>query len=347
MLSKKDLKRWKQKSKVKGWKKSKKHKKLELIIFVGIFFIAVFSIFKLYKGVEDSKRNTVYAAKEFPKIDYILNTDGKSITVIPGIVRGSLDRMIVKDDFYVEFFGWAFDVKNSQLPETILISYNGENIYKGKTNLKRPDVAKNLGKTALESGFYVKLPLKIFKGKEIDFNKLRLFAISNGIASELIYSKSVRAIRKKTAVKGKNTAVINPEPVYTQNAINASKEGYITYSNGLKIPLDRNAMRGFLEEMNLKNNNKLELSGWAIDLRNPLLSVVIIITYKGENIYWGQNNVNRSDIAKKFGNVPLRSGFGFELPLKMFKVDKLNTSELRVFAFSNGVATELNYKMRN
>ena len=39
----------------------------------------------------------------------------------------------------------------------------------------------------------------------------------------------------------------------------------------------------------------------------------------------------------------LKSGFKFEIPLKMFKVDKLNTSELRVFAFSNGVATELNY----
>jgi len=111
----------------------------------------------------------------------------------------------------------------------------------------------------------------------------------------------------------------------------------------LKIPLVKNALNGLLEKMNLKNNNKVELSGWAIDLRNPLLSVVIMITYKGENIYRGQNNVNRSDIAKKYGNVTLKSGFKFELPLKMFKINKLNTSELRVFAFSNGIATELNY----
>ena len=129
----------------------------------------------------------------------------------------------------------------------------------------------------------------------------------------------------------------------TQKAINASKESYITYANGLKIPLAKNALKGLLEKVNLENNNKVELIGWAIDLKNPHLPVVIMVLHKGENIYWGQNNVNRPDLSKKYSNTLLKSGFRFELPLKMFKVDKLNTSELRVFAFSNGVATELNY----
>ena len=41
-------------------------------------------------------------------------------------------------------------MKNSKLPETILISYNGEIfINKGKTNIKRPDNAKRFGNTAL------------------------------------------------------------------------------------------------------------------------------------------------------------------------------------------------------
>ena len=71
------------------------HKKIELILFAVLLIIALSSIFKLYRGVENSGRNTVYRAKKSPKVEYINNIDGKSIPVIPNAVRGRLGKILV------------------------------------------------------------------------------------------------------------------------------------------------------------------------------------------------------------------------------------------------------------
>ncbi len=101
--------------------------------------------------------------------------------------KARLDKMILTDNDQVEFHGWAFDAGNFRLPDEILLSYDGEPIYSGQPNLRRPDIARLYGDKALDCGFSFVIPRTLFKDKKIDNLKIRLFAVSNGVASELNY----------------------------------------------------------------------------------------------------------------------------------------------------------------
>lgn len=125
------------------------------------------------------------------KIKFI-GKDGVEIPVRQGVVNGHLDRMVLKDGSHVEFAGWAFDRGNYQLVDEILLHYDGEVIYRGETDRDRLDLVNVFGKAALKGGFRFVLPLTVFKDNKIDQSKVRLFAISNGLASELRYFKGFK-----------------------------------------------------------------------------------------------------------------------------------------------------------
>jgi sulfatase-like protein len=116
----------------------------------------------------------------------ILASNGTFIRVISGALQGYLDIVDVEND-HVRFVGWAADVKNSQLPETILVFVDGEFLYSGRTSDERPDVAKFYGNAALQmAGFEYTFPLKSFRSNTN--SKVRFFGVSkNGVASELNY----------------------------------------------------------------------------------------------------------------------------------------------------------------
>jgi len=121
-----------------------------------------------------------------------LVTDGIEIPVKPDAVYGHLDRIALKDKNLVELHGWAFDGKNSQLVDKILLHYDGDVIYRGETDRERPDLVNVFGDAALKAGFKFVLSLDLFKDKEIDNSKIRLFAVSNGVASELKYPRGFK-----------------------------------------------------------------------------------------------------------------------------------------------------------
>ncbi|NQU04629.1 MAG: sulfatase-like hydrolase/transferase [Calditrichaeota bacterium] len=116
----------------------------------------------------------------------IITSNGASIPVIPGAIEGYVDKAVLKGGI-VLFSGWAADIKNSQLPETIVIFSNGKFIYSGLTRIERMDVVKHFGNSIFQlAGYRFNLPLTLFK--DLDNSDTRFFAISkNGIASELKY----------------------------------------------------------------------------------------------------------------------------------------------------------------
>ena len=118
--------------------------------------------------------------------------DGTEISVRQGVVKGQLDRIIIKDKNFIALEGWAFDRSNSQLVDEILLHYDGEVIYRGETDRERPDLVNVFGDAALKGGFRFVLPHDLFKDKEIDNSKIRLFAVSNGVASELKYPRGFK-----------------------------------------------------------------------------------------------------------------------------------------------------------
>jgi len=121
-----------------------------------------------------------------------ISTDGIDIPVRKWALNGHLDKMILRGDGQVEFHGWAFDARNSRLPDTILIYYKGKNIYSAQTHVNRKGVARDYGDKALTSGFIFALPFALFKENRIDNSKLRFFALSNGVASELKYPRGFK-----------------------------------------------------------------------------------------------------------------------------------------------------------
>lgn len=113
---------------------------------------------------------------------------GRPAPVIPGMVQGFLDQVSMKNGD-VHFEGWAADVENAQLPETLLIFVNGKFFRALHTGAPRPDVVQVYGNPALQkAGFHYIFPRSAFV--DVPDAEVRLFAVSRkGLVSELHYPK--------------------------------------------------------------------------------------------------------------------------------------------------------------
>jgi hypothetical protein len=119
------------------------------------------------------------------------SSHGKTIKVIPRALRGHLDVVEIGESS-AGFQGWAADVKNSKLPEAILVFANGKFLFSTKTKRDRRDVAKHFDNAALRrSGYEFAIPFSfLFKDKQTP--EVRIFAVLNDIASELKYPKGYK-----------------------------------------------------------------------------------------------------------------------------------------------------------
>ena len=111
----------------------------------------------------------------------------------------------------------------------------------------------------------------------------------------------------------------------------------IVSSDGRVASITPGVIKGGWRKMIVKG--KVRITGWAFDEKNFRLSEVILISRKGKIIYSGHSNRQRRDVAKRFGDAALKSGFAFDLPLKWF--EDLNNSGLQLLAVSNGAASYL------
>ena len=118
----------------------------------------------------------------------IRHPDGTSIPLDPKALKGHLSVAKTEGD-RVMFAGWAADVRDSQVPEAVVIFLDGQFFFSGRTDINRPDVAKYLKNPALKkTGF--KFDLTFSAPNDASGPEFRLFAVSKkGVASELIYPK--------------------------------------------------------------------------------------------------------------------------------------------------------------
>jgi hypothetical protein len=132
-----------------------------------------------------SQRQFTYSLSSSNKI-LVRHPDSTSMQIIPNALQGWVSSAVKGGHVY--FSGWAADVKNSQLPEAIILFMNGKFLYSGRTEKDRPDVAKHFDNPALQkSGFNFMLPFSLLK--ETPNSKVRFFAVLNDVASELSYHK--------------------------------------------------------------------------------------------------------------------------------------------------------------
>lgn len=106
-------------------------------------------------------------------------------------LQGWVDQAAIRDG-HLEVAGWAADIRQESIPESIWVYVNGEFVYKGKVMMSRLDVVKEFSAPALQrSGFCYTVPLAQFKGSPS--LTVRLFAVSQyGHLSELHYPPTLR-----------------------------------------------------------------------------------------------------------------------------------------------------------
>jgi hypothetical protein len=162
---------------------------------VEVFVISATDQYLRLQRTRDKVATTYSLAASSGHDEIITSSDGATILVSPRALQGHLDVEEVASD-RVRFAGWAGDIKNSELPKAILIFFDGEFLYSGRTNIDRPDVVKAYGNAALQwSGFDYRFPLSLFG--DLASAEIRLFAVSkNGVASELKYPKGYKWRKK-------------------------------------------------------------------------------------------------------------------------------------------------------
>jgi len=280
--------------------------------------------------------------------EIIVRSDGRTIPVKQNAVRAYLD-MAVTGKEQIVFRGWAADIKNSQLPEAILIFVNGKFFYSGQCNVFRPDLGKAWHNDTLRwAGFKYAFPLSLFKDK--DKPEIRVFAVSkDGKASEFRYSKDYNRGNKgpkvstEAASKGELPLLRGETGTDVSYSLSKSSVDERTIpSNITSIPVVSKGFRGHLDIARVEHN-KILFSGWAADVKGGQLPEAVIISLNGQIIYSGECNLDRPDVAKAFSNPALRrAGFKYRVPLSSFK--DLANSEVRVFAvFLGGMKVELIY----
>lgn len=111
---------------------------------------------------------------------------GRVMPVVPGAVPGYVDQGDLAEG-QTTIFGWAADIRRSEVAKRIFIFANGELIYDAPTNTERPDVAQAFNDTGIQrAGFHYTFP----EAGLTPTDDVRVFAVSHqDVASELRYPK--------------------------------------------------------------------------------------------------------------------------------------------------------------
>ena len=115
----------------------------------------------------------------------ITGSDGKSFNIVTDQINSHISELS-RTGSLVNFVGWAVNTKISKDVEKLIIFKEGVSIFEGEPKVNRVNVKVSYHDHVIESGgFNFSLPSSLLK----DFHNIRIFALSNNIASELCYDK--------------------------------------------------------------------------------------------------------------------------------------------------------------
>lgn len=113
----------------------------------------------------------------------IISSKGEKFPVRNKVLIGYLDRVDRKEgNLFIE--GWAVNAEKSRLVDAVIVFSEGKFIHAGRTTELRPDVSRSLEKEGIEyCGYKFMVPASSIE----DVRGIRVFTVSEGVASELIY----------------------------------------------------------------------------------------------------------------------------------------------------------------
>lgn len=125
----------------------------------------------------------------------VTSAAGASFAIGSNGLQTSWDT-VTRNGEIITISGWAADVQQSKLPERIVVFSAGKFIGTARPRVARPDVSKAFGKDDIEyCGFTLSFPAKNIG----DLEKIRVFALHEGVASEFSNSVAMAAHRTKPA----------------------------------------------------------------------------------------------------------------------------------------------------
>jgi|Deesub1362A_J573_1020465.scaffolds.fasta_scaffold00823_15 hypothetical protein len=125
----------------------------------------------------------------------IASSEGKFYRILKKELKGHLDVVEFKNKSIV-LSGWAADANLLHPAEVIVVFANGDFLYSGYCNIKRPDLVKAFkNPQMINAGFSYNIPL--LQVKDTTDLEIRVFALSEeGIASELHYPEGDKKGRR-------------------------------------------------------------------------------------------------------------------------------------------------------
>jgi hypothetical protein len=117
----------------------------------------------------------------------ITSADGKKILLVEKAFDGWVDTAEDNSE-NINLSGWAADVNNLKLVDSIVVFVDGKESGRVKTDVLRMDVSKALNSNNLKlSGYQLSIPKEKLKPN----SNVRIIAISGNTASELNYNEKV------------------------------------------------------------------------------------------------------------------------------------------------------------
>ncbi|HEU0024577.1 MAG TPA: sulfatase-like hydrolase/transferase, partial [Thermoleophilaceae bacterium] len=115
-----------------------------------------------------------------------------SLDVVPDALAGFVDKLEAPDPLHLRIAGWAADPKAGRRAGRVLVFAGRTLIGSGPTGVARLDVAEDLGRLAVLSGYRLDVIHRDAEQVAGDPSRVRVFGVLGGRASELRYSESAR-----------------------------------------------------------------------------------------------------------------------------------------------------------
>lgn len=258
------------------------------------------------------------------KSDEIVVSGARHIPIAINALQGMVDDITLNQTNRnnLNISGWAVNAEKSKPADVILLFVNGIFFNSYKTDAFRPDIAKVFKTKKLDHcGFSDIIPAKLIP----NFQNIRVFAISDNIASELEYNKAlgIKPDHIKKMVPG--------GPRYT-----VSDNG-ITSSTGSRSDFEPDKISASVDTIK-KRGSYVTISGWAANVEKSKM-VDSILVFEGKKfLASGKTSVLRPDLNKSLKPEKTQFfGFDYQLPISAVK----SLDDIRVFAVSEGMATEV------
>lgn len=250
----------------------------------------------------------------------IISSKGEKFPVRDKVLIGHLDQVGRKEgNLFIE--GWAANAEKSRLVDAVIVFSEGKFMHAGRTTELRPDVSQSLGKEGIERcGYKFMVPESSIE----DVSGIRVFTVSEGVASELIYPNSLKALLKRIVklLLRETSYVLNPDYIVTP-------EGTVSIVRG--------TLEGHLDILK-KEGGSVIIAGWAADLKKKTPVDGVLIFEGNKFVAFASADTDRPDVGKAFGSDRLmKSGFILTLPVESIK----EPGRVRLFAVSGKVSSEI------